>query len=86
MDATIFDRMADHPDFGGYGYIGGRLEMSDEKRAAADAMVLAEASGYSEAALFEWANSRPGRWYAEAWASDNRYGHAEKALPGRCAG
>ena len=63
-----------------------RLQLSDERLATANAKVLAEVFGYSEAVRFEGADSRPGRWYAEACAFGDRYSGAKNAFPGRCVG
>lgn len=77
--ANPFDTFAQRDDFLGFGYIGGRrnaIEATEtgewpisvlEDVAAADALIIAtaEKAGWSEARLFDWANSKDGRWFAD---------------------
>lgn len=55
-------RFEDRPDFRGYGYLGSsfRTEATDRYLVKA-----ANALGISEEDLFEWCNSKFGRWEAE---------------------
>jgi len=69
---AIFDAMTDNPEWGGYGYLGerrvGRTSAhTPEAIAAMDEATyqIAEAQGLTDAELFEWANSRDGRWWAD---------------------
>ncbi len=74
---TIFDRFAESDDFLGFGYIGGRRNALDESdpecgdMAAlvpdADAAILERVKdeGWTEKALFTWANSKDGRWFSD---------------------
>ncbi len=80
---AAFALMADRPEFEGFGYIGGRRHLSDHQRAEADRMLALHIAyrGLDAERLFAWANSKDGRFYADAWADGNRYGHAEKSLP-----
>jgi hypothetical protein len=78
--ASPFDAMQDNPEWGGYGYLGERnnfldtddedcLEwMGHEERAEVVAEVDALILGYrnwTPAQLFEWANSKTGRHFAD---------------------
>lgn len=60
----------------GFGYLGGRRNAIDAVRSGewesarvteADTMVLsvANAKGWDRARLFDWLNSKDGRWYAD---------------------
>jgi hypothetical protein len=69
----------DRPEWANFGYLGERqsfLTSTDpeaparpDRVAAADARLLAEANarGWTAEQLFEWANSKPGRWYGDLW-------------------
>lgn len=62
----------------GWGYLGGRSHLEPADRARADAVVLAYANehGWDVERLFQWVNSKPGRWFA-----DDPFGrHAEACL------
>ncbi|QPE04153.1 hypothetical protein IT882_13225 [Microbacterium schleiferi] len=76
---NIFDTFKEDSRWIGFGYIAGRDNLSPENRAAADGMVLA--LGLPEVVLFEWANSREGRWYADAWEDGDSRGFAADYLP-----
>ena len=87
MNDSIFDTMTDNIDFAGYGYLGGRLRLTPEQRAGADEMVLAQyalradaGTPAGEATLFEWANSRLGRWFAESWVDGGFHGPSKRYL------
>jgi hypothetical protein len=64
---TTFDRFANRDDFLGFGYIGSRQSFTAEEVAPVDAAILdiAEGLGWDEERLFEWANSKDGRWFAD---------------------
>lgn len=80
---AIFDQFEVREGFLGWGYIGERRHLSEANRAAADKLILDNANRYGATAdqLFEWANSKEGRYYADSWADGNRHGHAVKFLP-----
>ena len=65
---TNFDAMSENPEWLGFGYIGTRRHLSEADRATGDALVLefAAAKGWSDADLFEWANSKSGRYFADS--------------------
>lgn len=67
-NGAIFEEFAKRPEFTGFGYIGGRGHLSEDDRAKADRAVLEAALrlGVDEERLFAWANSKGGRWFAEA--------------------
>ncbi|MFJ6532505.1 hypothetical protein [Microbacterium sp. NPDC091662] len=88
MDASIFDTFAQEAEWLGYGYLGARLRLTDEQRAKADAIVLAHFATRSDAgtkagedALFEWSNSRLGRWFGESFEGGYRSGRYLEYLP-----
>lgn len=78
---TVEDLLAgyNNPEWNGHGYLAERrtaLESTDpecppqpERVAQADAHVVAEANrlGWTRRDLFEWSDSRPGRFYGDAW-------------------
>lgn len=89
-----FDKMMKNEMWLGFGYLGERrntLTSTDPECPArpdlvakADAAAVAEANrlGLTDAELFDWANSRTGRYYGDCmFGSDGR--HAEKYLPGK---
>lgn len=67
-NGAIFEEFAQRPEFSGYGYIGGRGHLSEDARQIADRAVLEQAIRHNvtEEQLFAWANSKGGRWFAEA--------------------
>ena len=82
---TTFAAMADHLEWGGWGYIGGRMFIKDfDLRTEADQIVLdhAVAQGWTDADLFEWANGRRGRHFADAAEYGDLAG-ARRILTGR---
>lgn len=83
-----FDKMQSNDEWEGFGYLGERRNQKAEGRSteAADAKALAEADrlGLTDAELFEWANSKKGRWYGDCVFGSNG-SHAEKYLPTRNA-
>lgn len=70
--ATKFEAMADRIEFEGFGYIGERATAIEERGAAAveaidrQVLALAEKAGLDDEQLFEWANSRLGRYFGGA--------------------
>lgn len=86
LTTADLDRMYANYDWEGFGYLGERRNAAAEGKdtAAADAKVLAEANrlGLTAAELFDWANSKAGRWYGDCMFGANGQ-HAELYLPGR---
>jgi hypothetical protein len=80
----IFLVLADDARFLGFGYIGGRDDLTAETRADADSVVLAhaEAAGWTVEDLFAWANSKAGRWFADVAAD----GAGSEVLASKAAG
>ena len=86
-----FDDMAQDDRFAGFGYIGARQNLRDaiatgecgpdmlDALAEADSMVLD--TGVTGEALFEWANSKTGRWFADCYFGSSDHRHADKYLP-----
>jgi hypothetical protein len=64
----------------GWGYLGGRQELSAVEREHGDVLVLAYANkhGWDIDRLFLWLNSRPGRHFADDVTLGSR--HAEALL------
>lgn len=84
LTTADIERMYDHEDWAGHGYLFERSYQDDaEKVAAADAWALAAANeaGMTFEQMFEWANSKPGRWFGDCVFGGNGH-HAEKYLPG----
>lgn len=68
--ANIFDTFATRDEFLGFGYIGERRHFTQWEGQAvreADAAILEAAAelGWDEDRLFQWANSKDGRWFAD---------------------
>ena len=97
LTAEVFATMQAHPDYEGFGYIGGRLAQIEMVRSGevpavegdhyldqADLMAIESANqqGLTAEQFFQWANSKRGRWYADCWFGC-RGQHAEKYLPTR---
>lgn len=90
--ATTFDAMTAREDWLGFGYLGGRrnaLTSTDpeaparpEVVARVDARILSEADqlGWSAEDLFAWANSRNGRWFADATLEAGTPAEVDEAL------
>jgi hypothetical protein len=88
---NLFDDMARDDRFGGFGYIGARQNLRDsvatsewpadmlDVLAEADAVVLD--TGVTGEALFVWANSKDGRWFADCYFGSTDHRHADKYLP-----
>lgn len=86
LTTADLDKMLNDDRWLGFGYLGGR-EIARQKGddiTAADqaALETANALGFDYEQLFEWANSKPGRWFADDMLGcDGR--HADKYLPGK---
>jgi hypothetical protein len=75
---NVFDQMMQNEAWEGFGYLGGRniaLTSTDPEAPALPAVVavvddylITETTvrGWTEQELFDWANSRLGRWFADA--------------------
>jgi hypothetical protein len=68
LTADVFDRMTFDDRWSGYGYIGERDRVDDAAAAAADQRIIeiVNNKGWDYERLFEWANSKRGRWFADA--------------------
>ncbi len=66
---TVADLLAGStsPEWGGYGYLGARDELTAEQQARGDAAIITYANreGWSAADLFEFTNSRQGRHFSD---------------------
>ena len=84
LTTEILDQFANNDDWAGFGYIGERENQLFTGRdvTAADEMLLESANrqGLTADELFDWANSKAGRWYGDCWFGANGQ-HAEKYLP-----
>lgn len=79
-------------EWAGAGYLAARKEALHHGRgtevSVSDQLVLeaANAAGMDDGQLFEWLNSKPGRWFADAMlspaAADRNRVEAERYLPG----
>ena len=56
------EKMTHREDFGGFGYLGHSMRTHDADVALAEA---ANQLGLSTEHVFEWANSKPGRWFGD---------------------
>lgn len=84
LTTADIERMHDHENWHGFGYLGERSYQDDaEKVAVADAKALDAANrlGLTYEQLFDWANSKVGRWFGDCMFGSNGR-HAEKYLPG----
>lgn len=84
LTKQTIDKMTLRDDWGGWGYLGERerSKQNAEMVNRADTMLLNHAvmRGLTEEELFQWANSKDGRWYGDCWFG--AWGqHAEKYLP-----
>lgn len=88
MTLTVadFDKMTTNEKWLGFGYLGERRNALESGRdtTAADESAIAEANrlGLTVEELFEWANSKNGRWYGDCWFGANGQ-HAETYAPGQ---
>lgn len=66
---AVFDQFENRDEYLGFGYLGARrmTEPGTEELATVDAAVLDRAAdlGLTEDQLFDWANSRMGRWFGD---------------------
>jgi hypothetical protein len=80
------EKMYRNDNWEGFGYLGERRNAIEAGRSVeeADAQALAEANvqGLTEQELFDWANSKNGRWYGDCMFGSNGR-HAERYLPGQ---
>ena len=81
-----FDKMTTNEMWLGFGYLGERRNAREagHDTTAADESAIAEANrlGLTAEELFEWANSKNGRWYGDCWFGANGQ-HAELYAPGQ---
>lgn len=81
-----FDKMTTNEAWLGFGYLGERRNAREAGRdtTTADESAIAEANrlGLTAEELFEWANSKIGRWYGDCWFGANGQ-HAERYAPGQ---
>jgi hypothetical protein len=88
LTTADFDNMHQADEYLGFGYIGGRRNhlaegrTSEVAQADAKAIVAANKARLSYRELFEWANSKNGRWYADCMFG-NHGQHADDYLPGK---
>ena len=80
MTLTInhLDSMVHHPDWQGFGYLAERQRYKSENPQFCeilDRVVLQRANelGLTESELFEWANSKRGRWYVSSMVRRTHY-------------
>jgi hypothetical protein len=81
-----FDKMTTKKEWLGSGYLGERATQREQGRdtSEADEKAIAEANrlGLTDAELFDWANSKNGRWYGDCMFG-NHGQHAERYAPGQ---
>ena len=81
-----FDKMATKDEWLGFGYLGERKNQREMGRdtTEADEKAIAEANrlGLTDEELFDWANSKNGRWYGDCMFGSNGQ-HAEIYMPGQ---
>lgn len=84
LTTADFDKMYRNDDWEGFGYLGERRNQQAEGKdtSAADEKALAEANrlGLTAEELFDWANSKRGRWYGDSMFGANGQ-HADTLLP-----
>jgi len=82
------DRMMSDDRWGGVGYLGERRSQLEggSTTATADVLVVATANrrGLTYDEVFEWANSKDGRWFGDCMFGAGG-SHAEKYLPRKAA-
>jgi hypothetical protein len=81
------DKMYRNDEWLGFGYLGERRNHTDAEVEAADAKALEDANNNSLTAeeLFDWANSKDGRWYGDCMFGNNG-NHADRYLPSKHVG
>lgn len=65
---ATFDQMTTNEDWLGFGYLGERDRQGadrPERVAEADAFILARTADWTDEELFDWANSKLGRWVGD---------------------
>lgn len=62
------ESLTHNADFGGFGYLGHSMRTHDADVALATA---ANDLGLTLAQVFEWANSKPGRWFGDSMTFHN---------------
>lgn len=89
LTTELFNQMAEDDRWLGFGYLGERANFLEgngdvEVVTDADEKAIAEANvmGLDEDELFEWANSKNGRWYGDCMFGGNGR-DAERYLPGQ---
>jgi hypothetical protein len=82
LTTADIERMTQDENWFGYGYLGERRHATAEQVAAADAKALDAANriGLTYEQMFEWANSKVGRWFGDCMFGANGR-HAEKYVP-----
>jgi hypothetical protein len=76
LTTADLDAMHEHEDWAGHGYLFERTYHDPEEVAAADYMILTFANeiGMTDHELFEWANSKAGRWFGDVvFSGGNKY-------------
>lgn len=85
LTAADLDHMETDERWLGWGYLGERARAFENGRdieeADTRALAAANAEGLDYEALFEWANSKYGRWYGDCMFGAGGQ-HAEMYLPG----
>jgi hypothetical protein len=85
--AGIFEQMMTDDRWLGFGYLGERRNQlaigHADAVAAADAVVIATANRkqLSDEQLFEWANSKNGRWFADCYFGSHTHHTDNQYLP-----
>ena len=82
---ATFDAMYRNDEWLGFGYLGERRNQDDARTVqTADTLAIdaATAAGLTDAELFDWANSKNGRWYGDCMFGNNGK-HADRYLPGK---
>lgn len=94
LTPDVFVKMLDDDRWLGYGYLGARrnaLDNSDPNAIADPALVVeaddlaleaANKQGMSYDALFEWANSKVGRWYGDTIFGRGSRERIHQVMPG----
>lgn len=80
-----FNLMYLNEEWLGFGYLGERRNQTDDRLVrTADVKAIDEANrlGLTHAELFDWANSKNGRWYGDCMFGNNGR-HADDYLPGK---
>jgi len=87
LTPEIFDSFTRRDDWLGFGYLGSRRNELAMGRAAlvaeADEIVLnrLRERGLTQEELFEWSNSKRGRWFGDCYFGSHTHHHATDYLP-----